>query len=225
MAETNPRPNRALLLKLGAVAFVLLLAALLVARGLDLRALLEQGLGLIRSAGPVVFFTAMAVLPACGVPMLTFSLPAVSLFADKLGTVPVLLLALVAMTANLVLTYGLARRGLRPLLAWLVARLGYKMPQVEAGDATDLIVILRVTPGIPFFVQNYLAGLADVPFGKYLLVSCIIAWPLNVAFMLFGDALLHGKGKIALLSLCLLLALTAITHLVRKHYGAKKSSG
>lgn len=225
MAETNPRPNRALLLKLGAVTFVLLLAALLVARGLDLRALLEQGLGLIRRAGPVAFFTAMAVLPACGVPMLTFSLPAVSLFAERLGTVPVLLLSLVAMTANLVLTYGLARRGLRPLLVRLVARLGYKMPQVEAGDATDLIVILRVTPGIPFFMQNYLAGLADVPFGKYLLVSCIIAWPLNVAFMLFGDALLHGKGKIALLSLCLLLALTAITHLVRKHYGAKKAPG
>jgi hypothetical protein len=93
------------------VAVVLLVAAGLVARGLDLRALLEQGLFLIRSAGPVVFFTAMALLPSCGVPMLAFTLSVVSLFASRLGTVPVLLLALAAMTVNMVLTYGLARRG------------------------------------------------------------------------------------------------------------------
>ena len=85
-------------------------------------------------------------------------------------------------------------------------------------------MILRVTPGIPFFAQNYLAGLADVPFGKYLLVSCLIAVPMNIAIMLFGDALLHGRGKIALISFGLLLALTTATHLVRKHYGAKKKA-
>jgi hypothetical protein len=42
--------------------------------------------------------------------------------------------------------------------------------------------------------------------------------------MLFGDALLHGKGRIALTSLLLLFALTAITHFVRKHYGSKKKA-
>lgn len=219
------KPDRALLLKLGAVAVAGVIIVGLAVLGLDLRALLDQGLALIRSAGPAAFFTAMVLLPACGVPMLAFSLPAVSLFAEKLGTVPVLIIAVLCMTANLTLTYALARRGLRPLLAKLVARLGYKLPQVEAGDATDLIVILRVTPGIPFFVQNYLAGLADAPFGRYMLVSCIIAWPMNVAIMLFGDALLHGKGRIGLVSLSLMLALAAVTHLVRRHYGAKKKAG
>jgi uncharacterized membrane protein YdjX (TVP38/TMEM64 family) len=200
-----------------------LVAVGLVVRGLDLRALLDQGLELIRSAGPVAFFTAMVLLPACGVPMLLFSLPAVSLFGPQLGTVTVVLISLVAMVANLVLTYALARRALRPLLAWLVTRLGYRMPEVEADDATSLVVILRVTPGIPFFVQNYLAGLANVPFGKYLLVSCILACPMNTAIMLFGDALLHGRGKVALVSFSLLLALTAATHLVRKHYRRKSA--
>lgn len=224
MAQSAPRPNRTLLLKLAGGVLVLAVAGVLVARGLDLRGLLDQGLGIIRAAGPLVFFAGMALLPACGVPMLAFSLPAVSLFGERFGIIPVVLLSLACVTVNLVITYALARRGLRPLLSRLVARLGYKLPQVEAGDATDLVVILRVTPGIPFFAQNYLAGLADAPFGKYVLVSCIIAWPLNTAFLLFGDALLHGKGKVALVSLCLLLALTAATHLVRKHYGAKKKA-
>jgi len=49
-----------------------------------------------------------------------------------------------------------------------------------------------------------------------------VQWSFNAAFILFGDALLHGKGKLALLGLCGLVALTVGTHLLRKHYGKKK---
>lgn len=156
--------------------------------------------------------------------MLTFILPAVPVFGPQIGTPNAVLAALVALTVNYCLTYALARRGLRPLLQWLVARLGYKLPEVDSGDATDLIVLLRVTPGVPFFVQNYMAGLANMPFGRYFVVSAIIAWPLNTAFLLFGDALLHGKGKVALLSICAILALTAALHLVRKHFERRKKA-
>lgn len=224
MSDPAPRSARALLLKLGAAAAVGLVGAVLLARGVDLKALLDQGLGLLREAGPAVYFTAMALLPACGVPMLTFLLPAVTLFSPQLGTPATLALALGAITANFVLTYALARRGLRPVLQRLVTRLGYKLPEIEAGDATDLIVLLRVTPGVPFFVQNYMAGLAEMPFGRYFVVSAIIVWPLNLAFLLFGDALLHGKGKVALLSLCALVALMTALHLVRKHYERRKKA-
>jgi uncharacterized membrane protein YdjX (TVP38/TMEM64 family) len=223
MAEPAPRPNRALLLKLAVAGVVLLAGAVLVARGLDLKALVAQGLDLIRGAGPVVFFAAMAFLPAAGVPFLVFLLPVVSLFGPRFGTPVTIALALAAMTVNIAFTYALARWALRPGFAWLVARLGYKVPVVPAEDATDLIVLLRVTPGIPFCVQHYLLGLAGVPFGKYLLLSCLITGPMATAFMLFGDALLHGKGKIALLSLSLVLAVTAALHLVRKHYGKKRA--
>lgn len=224
MADQPPAKNRALLLKLAAAVVVLGVGAALVARGVDLRALVDRGLEMLRTAGPIAFFGGMAVLPACGVPALAFLLPAVPLFGPQLGTVNVVLLALAALTVNFCLAYALARRGLRPLLAALVQRLGYKLPEVAAGDATDLVILLRVTPGVPFFVQNYLAGLAEVPFARYFVVSAVIAWPLNLAFLLFGDALLHGKGKLALLSLCALVALLTATHLVRKHYERRKKA-
>jgi uncharacterized membrane protein YdjX (TVP38/TMEM64 family) len=224
MAENaaSPPKNRALLFKLGLGLVVLAAVALVVLRGLDLRALIERGLDLLRAAGPVAFFLGMALAPLAGVPMLAFSLPAVALYGGHFGTAGVVCLALVAVTFNFCLSYALARRTLRPLLSQIVRRLGYQLPEVDAGDATDLIILLRVTPGIPFFAQNYLAGLAQVPFGRYFLVSALTAWPLNVAFLLFGDALLHGKGKVALLSLCGLAALTTATHLVRKHYERRK---
>ncbi|HVT72661.1 MAG TPA: VTT domain-containing protein [Lacunisphaera sp.] len=205
-------------LKLIAVVALVLGAGALLALGVDLRSLVERGLALIRGAGPVVYFLCMAIVPAAPVPFLLFLLPVVSLFGEQLGTPLVVVLGLLAATTNMALTYSLARWLLRPLLARIIAWLGYKIPTVDAADETDLIVIMRVTPGIPFCVQNYLLGMAQVAFGRFLLVSCAASWLQSVGFMLFGDALLHGKGKLALYSFSLLLVVAAGTHFVRRHY-------
>jgi uncharacterized membrane protein YdjX (TVP38/TMEM64 family) len=223
MPESAPRPNRALLLKLAVAGLVLLVAAVFVARGLDLKTLLAQGLELIRGAGPVVFFTAMALLPAFGAPLSAFSLTAGPVFVPTLGLGLVIFIALSAITFNMALSYWLARWAFRPLIEKLFRRLGYNLPRAAAGDEVDLIVLLRVTPGVPFPVQNYLLGLAEVPFGKYLLVSCAIQLPINAAFIAFGDALLSGRGKVALITLSVILALMAGTQLLRKHYGKKRA--
>ncbi|MBA3849876.1 MAG: hypothetical protein C0502_07755 [Opitutus sp.] len=224
MSATPPRNARALLWKLGALGAALIAAAVLVARGVDLKGLVDSGLEVLRAAGPLAFFLGMALLPLAAVPMLAFSLPAVALYGPRFGTAGVVALSLAAMTVNFCLAYALARRGLRPLLQAVVSRLGYKLPEVDSGDATDLVILLRVTPGVPFFMQNYLAGLAEAPFGRYFAVSAIIAWPLNTAFLLFGDALLHGKGKVALLSLCAVIALMTVLHLVRRRYERRKKA-
>ncbi len=222
MVEPAPRPNRALLLKLAAVGVVLLVAALLVARGLDLKGLLAQGLEVIRGAGPVAFFTGMALLPAIGAPLSVFLLTAGPVFGPTLGIGWVIVLAELAVVVNMALSYFLARRALRPLLEKLCARLGYRLPRAAAGDEFGLIVILRLTPGPPFPFQNYLLGLADVPFWRYLITSFLCMAPVHIAFIVFGEAMLHGKGRVALLALGLLGALAGATHLVRKHYGKKK---
>lgn len=211
-----------------AAVLVLVVAGALLLSG-DPKALLAQGkewvgraMDAVRDAGPLAFFSAMAIFPAFGVPMLTFTLTVGSAFGPTLGMPMVVVWSLVAMVVNLTLTYALARRGLRPVLEALVKRLGYKLPEVESGDVLDLIVILRVTPGIPFFVQNYLLGLAEVPAGKYFVVSCLIALPYCAAFVLFGNALMTGQGKLLLTLVGVLVALVAGTHFVRRHYGAKR---
>lgn len=205
------------------VVVVLAVAGLLL-RGVDVRALFDQGMGLIRGAGPWAFFTGLAVLPAFGVPVLAFTLTAGPVFGERLGMGTVVLLTTIALAVNMALAYFLARRLLRPVLETVIRRLGYKLPEVEAGDVTDLIVILRCTPGIPFCVQNYLLGLGETPFGKFFLVSFILILPQNAAFVVFGDALMHGKGKMLLMSGSLIVALVAATHMLRKHYGKKRAA-
>ena len=212
------------LLKLGLGAVTLVLVAAFFLREVNLRELAERGMEYVRAAGPVAFFCAMAILPGFGVPVMPFHLAAGPVFGERLGMPWVVALALAAVTVNFIVTYALARRALRPLLERLMTRMGYRLPEMEEGDLTDLAIILRVTPGTPFFVQNYLLGLAGVPFGKYVLVSCIVTWIYTTAFVLFGDALLHGKGKMAMLAGSLLVAAVVATHWARKHYGQKKKS-
>lgn len=223
MADPAPRPNRGLLVKLAAGALVVVLVAALLARGVDLKGLLAQGLELIRGAGPVAFFTAMALLPAVGAPALAFLLTVGPAFGPTLGMGTVIVLSLLAIAFNMALSYFLARRAFRPLLEKLCARLGYQLPRAAAGDEFDLVVILRLTPGIPFPFQNYLLGLAEIPFGKYMLTSLACSAPAATAFIVFGDAMLQGKGRAALLGVGLILAVAAGTQLVRKHYGKKRA--
>ena len=225
MSSKKAAPKKKLpLVKIGVVLLVLAVGAFFVLRGVNLRELFERAMEHIRTAGPTVFFTAMALLPALGVPVSPFTLTAGSAFGERLGMPIVVALSLLALTINMVFSYALARRALRPVLEWLVKKLGYGLPDVEKGDLTNLTIILRVTPGTPFFIQNYLLGLAGVPFWTYVMISCIVIWIYTAAFVLFGDALLQGKGKMAFIAFGLFVAAVVLTQWLRKRYTKKKTA-
>ena len=66
--------------------------------------------------------------------------------------------------------------------------LGRTLLQVPAGSAWQLALLVRVIPGTPFFVQNYLLGIARVPFLTYRTVSVAVMAALIVVTILAGDA-------------------------------------
>jgi uncharacterized membrane protein YdjX (TVP38/TMEM64 family) len=209
-------------LKIVAVLLVLGVVGVLILRGLDWRAWLETGMGWVRSAGPAAFFVAMAIAPGLGVPVIPFDLAAGPVFGEQLGMPLVVALSIASLCVNMLLTYALARRALRPVLEKLMGRLGYRLPRMDAADLVDLTIVMRVTPGMPFCVQNYLLGLAGVPFVRYVLISVGVIGVYTAGIVLFGDALLHGKGKMAIIAVSLLIVAVVITHWARKHYTKKK---
>jgi uncharacterized membrane protein YdjX (TVP38/TMEM64 family) len=215
--------DKSLLAKL-IIAAVLLSAVLWLLGNGNLMTVVQLIIELLRSAGPITFFVAMALLPAIGAPLSFFTLTAGPVFGPALGMPLVMLGSLVAIATNIALGHVLARRVLGPLLSRVLQSLGYRLPQVDADDVSDLTVLVRVTPGIPFPVQHYLLGLAGVPFGRYLVVSCLIAFPLNVAIIIFGEALMQGRGRAALVGLLVLLALMAAVNLLRRRYTKAKAS-
>ncbi|MFH1496416.1 MAG: VTT domain-containing protein [Verrucomicrobiota bacterium] len=148
---------------------------------------------LLRAAGPVVYFSAMALLPMAGFPLSPFTLTAGPVFGPAMGAWPVIACAILAVTVNVSLSYWLAAKALRPVIEWALTRLGKRLPEGPVKSALELTLILRVVPGTPFFVQSYLLGLARVPFWRiYLPISVATPSAYIVAIVLAGDAL--GRG-------------------------------
>lgn len=189
----------------------------------NVRLAIDEGIKLLQSAGPLAFFTAMALLPAAGMPISLFNLTAASAFGERMGLPAVLAAAAVAIAVNLTLTYWLARYALRPWLEQMISRTKYRIPVAPANEHAEITLLVRITPGPPFFVQNYLLGLAEMRFGTYLWISWLITFIYSTGFIVFGDAILHGKAKVAFIGLSILVAVGLGVHLLRRHYGKKRA--
>jgi uncharacterized membrane protein YdjX (TVP38/TMEM64 family) len=223
MSDPSPPPSkRGLLLKLTVLIVIVLAGAVLLLRGVNLREGLDRIFALIRGVGPFWFFTCMALLPACGFPLLAFSLSAGPIFSSQLGLPTVIALVALSITVNLALTYWLARYALRPLLEGLLRKFGYQVPQVSPENYLSLTVLVRVTPGPPFFAQSYLLGLAEIPFRIYMLVSWSITVAYAIAVIIFGDSLVKGQGKIALLGFSLVVVMGVLVQWMRRRVSKKK---
>lgn len=203
----------------------LLLAALLAAvvAGLvllalnpDVREAVAAVLRGVRNAGPVAFFVAMALLPAVGFPMLAFTLAAGPVFGPNLGAGWVILWSMTAVVANLLLSYWLASRALRPLVSRLLAWLDFRLPESPAAGGWQLTLIVRLAPGPPYWVQSYLLGLLRVPLLPYLVVSTVVMAGFIVALVLGGDALASGQGHLAFVAAGLLVVTVATLQLLRQ---------
>lgn len=223
-SPASPKSKKGLLIKVTLLLVVLAVAGFAVLRGLDVRALIDQTLTTMREAGPTVFFGGMALLPAVGFPLSPFTLSAGSIFGPSLGMPLVIVLTWVALAVNVLVTYVLARWIARPWLEKLVLRFGYRWPQVPADEYWDVAILFRVTPGPPFFLQSAILGLAQVPLRIYLIVSVLVSGLYGTAFVVFGEALLAGKGRMVLLGFGGIAALTVGTHLLRRHFGKKKAA-
>lgn len=201
---------------LAIAALVLLGVALWLWRGAELRAGVEAMMAILREAGPVAFFLAMAFLPMFGFPMAPFILSAGAVFGPELGAGWVITWAIGAVAVNVGLSYWLAARGLRPVVAWGLARIGRSLPQEPVRSALELTLALRVVPGTPFFLQSYLLGLARVPFGMYLAISTAVPAAYIVGTVLAGDALERGDRSMLLAGGVACAVVGAALHLLRK---------
>lgn len=176
---------------------------------------IKAGVEWVRHLGAGWFFAAFAVLPAIGLPVSVFSLAAGPLFVPVLGLPAVLLLASVSMAVSMTISYGLARYILRPWVTRLLGFLGYTVPVVPPGKQRIFTVLVRITPGPPYVFQSFLLGLAGVRFLTYLGVSWAICTANISLFIVFGDALAQGKGKVALMALAGVVLVVSVVKFAR----------
>jgi uncharacterized membrane protein YdjX (TVP38/TMEM64 family) len=205
-------------LRLALLASALAIAIWLWQSGFDWQCLTRQD-----SQGTrLTFFLMVVFLPLIGAPISAFYLfaglnfpPFTALFLTASGLV-----------LNMSLGYAIGRLLPRaPLLAMLSKRKLSGFLE-NPRHLIRLTILLRAVPGVPYWLQNYLLGLARVPFSTYLLLS----WSIQCFFCAATILLTHTGKNLhhpanALLFALLALLLTAVILYSRKGLRQQIASG
>lgn len=114
-----------------------------------------------------------------------------------------------ATAANLALSHWTARRWIRDRLYRLLRRWSFKPPSINGEGALSVLLVVRLTPGLPAALRNYAAALIDVRFFVYLSVSWITTMLYAVGLIVLGDSLRTSSWAEAAVGLGVLLTVTA----------------
>ncbi|MEZ5274896.1 MAG: VTT domain-containing protein [Opitutaceae bacterium] len=214
----NETERKSLVTPVRLTAVLILLAVLAVASWLAFQYRAALGdwarhvTALVREQGPVPFFTALAFLPAVGLPVSAFYLAAGAVFPLSISVTGTAL----GLAVNITFTYWMARKWFRGLIERLLRRTRYKIPAVAATDHVRLTLFLRLMPGPPFFLQSYLLGLIEVPFTTYFLISWSTQVLIATGFIVLGSAFYSSSLGRALIAVVIVVLVTIIVQWVRR---------
>jgi uncharacterized membrane protein YdjX (TVP38/TMEM64 family) len=140
---------------------------------------------------PWLLFAGLVVLPGLPVPTSALLFLAGVVWRDR--PVAACAICLAAMALNMTWTYWAAARPGRGLVEKLLAAGRFKIPELPHGNHLRFILLLRLTPGFPLFLQNYLLGFFRVPFGLYLPVSMACSGLIACGVVLGGAGVADGN--------------------------------
>ncbi|HEX7261160.1 MAG TPA: hypothetical protein VF258_05040, partial [Luteolibacter sp.] len=162
---------------------------------------------------PWCLFLSLVFLPGLPIPTSALLFTAGVVWRER--PVMACALCLLAMTLNLTWTYWLAAGPARRLVEKLLAATAIQIPDLPRGDHLKLILILKLTPGIPLFFQNYLLGFLRAPFRLYLPISVLCNGVIGIGVVLSGVGLADGKLMPALTGVSLIAVGVVLTQSIR----------
>lgn len=218
----SPRPSHRLslaILVLVGLAALLGLGALLDIGGLG--AFVEDAWALLQTTPPLAYFTAMTLICILPVPISPFYVAAGPLF----GFAAALAWIAPAIAVNQLLAHRLTDGILRPSLEALLAAHGYVIPRPRTTtEQTLMTALIRVTPGVPYAIQNWILGLAGIERARYLMIS----WPIQMlhatAWVLLGQSAFEGRFGVATLAVFLIVAFALVARWVGARLRASRAA-
>jgi uncharacterized membrane protein YdjX (TVP38/TMEM64 family) len=121
-------------------------------------------------------------------------------------------------------TYWLAAYPARGLMEKLLARSTLRIPKLPKNNHLRALLLLRLTPGIPLFVQNYLLGFFRVPFRLYLPVSMGCSGLIACGIVLSGAGVAGGNFMPAITGVGLIVVGMVVVQMVRQRLVGKNKA-
>ena len=140
-------------------------------------------------------------------------------------------IALTAATASAALAFLVARHLARDSIREMIEahRNIAAIDRAIAAEGWKIVLLLRLSPLVPFNLQNYLFGITAVPFGPYVAATLVGIAPATTVFVAIGAlgevALDPGNGKWAIFGGGLLATAAAIVLVARKARALLRETG
>ncbi len=166
---------------------VIVLSALALVRQLPMQEAVSQVEGMLQKLGPwapiglgVAYVLATVLLAPASV----LTLAAGALFGLGTGFVTVSLASTTGATLAFLIARYLARARVERLIAGRPALKAIDRAIEEGG--WRIVALLRLSPAVPFNVQNYFYGLTSIPLRSYILASWIAMMPGTFMYVYLG---------------------------------------
>ena len=165
---------------------------------------------------PVLVYLSILIVGGLPLPLSPFLILAGALFSKRYGIPTALVLCYSAMVLNMIWTYFLSAYPMRKVFEKILAMFSSKFPEIPDEHKSKIAIIIRLTPGIPFFLQNYFLGVSRVPFGKYIVISMGIQAMYTTAFVVGGGAIFEGKAGLGIAAICIFIIIGIVVQWLRK---------
>lgn len=182
------------------------------------RDLAHRSFEVLGTLPPFAFFGAMAVLCVFPVPVSAFYVAGTAIYGP--GTALAWISG--ALAVNIWLGQTLASQGLRPFATRVLEARGIRIPQSQAGrDELWLVVLVRIAPGVPFFAQNLVLGLANVDRARSLAVSLPIQMVFACGFVWLGRSAFEGRLGTAVAAIGLIASVSIAARFLHRRLSAR----
>jgi len=101
----------------------------------------------------------------------------------------------------------------------LLAATSLRIPELPRGNDLRMILIVRLTPGLPLFLQNYLLGFFRVPFRLYLPVSMGCSGLIASGIVLSAAGVADGNLTTILTGVPLIVLGWVVVRMIRQRLG------
>lgn len=172
----------------------------------DVKALISGTIDYI-SQYPALVYLSLLLASGLPVPFSPFLILAGVTFTNLFGLPLALVICYSAIVLSMIWTYFVSAYPMRRLFERIIGAFASKFPEIPEEHQSKVALIIRITPGIPFFLQNYFLGVTRVPFVKYLVISMAIQAFYTTGFVVGGGALFEGKAGLAIAAASVLVIL------------------
>lgn len=127
----------------------------------------------------------------------------------------VILLCYVGVVLNMAFSYFISRK-FAVFVRGILTRRGVEIPHLKKISDGDFVFLVRMIPGNPLCIQNYLLGLTGVDFKMYMIVSMIVQAFHVSGYIYFSEGIVRGDFAAFILGASLICVFIAAARILKK---------